>query len=226
MKKQLSYFTRKQRGAFVLLALLIIMLQVVLFYTNQIKNNVAHNYQIDLATQQKIDSLKLKAYSKNQLQPFNPNFINDAKGFRLGMSVQEIDKLLAYRAMGKYVNSANEFQQVTGVSNELLDKISPYFKFPEWTQTPKQTFKTSNVTIKKIDINTATYQDLVAIKGIGDYYANLVMNERDKLNGFLSLDQLNYINQLRPEANLVLKQNTYIGKKPLIIKININKASK
>jgi hypothetical protein len=39
------------------------------------------------------------------------------------MSIEEIDRLLAYRKLNKYVNSADEFQKVTLVS------IGPYFKF-------------------------------------------------------------------------------------------------
>jgi hypothetical protein len=53
------------------------------------------------------------------LYPFNPNFITDFKGYKLGMSVQEID-LLEYRKGNKYVNSPKEFQAVTQVSDSLL----------------------------------------------------------------------------------------------------------
>jgi hypothetical protein len=43
--------------------------------------------------QSKIDSIKDQ--SQNTLlkvYPFNPNFITDFKGYKLGMSVQEIDR--------------------------------------------------------------------------------------------------------------------------------------
>ena len=48
------------------------------------------------------------------------------------MSLEEIDRLLAFRKTNKFVNSKREFQQVTKVSDSLLNKISPYFKFPDW----------------------------------------------------------------------------------------------
>lgn len=56
------------------------------------------------------------------------------------MSTQEIDRLLAFRKENKYVNSAEEFQQVTKVSDSLLKIISPFFKFPDWIQ-KKNNFK-------------------------------------------------------------------------------------
>jgi hypothetical protein len=40
----------------------------------------------------------------------------------------EIDRLLAFRKENKYVNSAKEFQNVTKVSDSLLND-GPYFKF-------------------------------------------------------------------------------------------------
>src|SRR5690606_480539 len=149
--------------------------------------NETADYKVDAKTQLQIDSLKQLTLKKFDLQPFNPNFITDYKGFKLGMTTSEIDKLLKFRSTGKYINSATEFQKVTGVSAELLNKISPYFKFPEWTQNKKSnTYAENNepVVLKNIDLNKATIEDLVAIKGIGDYYANAVISEREKLGGF------------------------------------------
>src|SRR5690606_38003252 len=136
---------------------------------------------------------------------------------------------LKFRSTGKYVNSAAEFQQVTGVSKELLDKISPYFKFPEWTQHKKSSTYVENnepVVFKNIDLNKASVEDLVAIKGIGDYYANAVINEREKLGGFVSIHQIDFIKGLRPEAVKILKQNTKVKSAVAIKKVNVNTATK
>ncbi len=230
MKMQLPYFSNKQRRALVVFVVIIVLLQfVILIAKSRSFTNETANYKVDAATQLQIDSLKQLALKKYDLQPFNPNFINDYKGFKLGMTTVEIDKLLKYRATGKYINSAAEFQQVTGVSTEMLGKISPYFKFPEWTQNKKSNTYTENsepVVLKNIDLNKATIEDLVAIKGIGDYYANAVVNEREKLGGFVSIHQIDFIKGLRPEAVKILKQNTSIKVAATIIKVNVNTASK
>ena len=42
------------------------------------------------------------------------------------MSTQEIDRLLAFRKENKFGNAAEEFQQVTKISDSLLKVISPY----------------------------------------------------------------------------------------------------
>ena len=56
---------------------------------------------------------------------FNPNFISDFKAYQLGLSVEEADRLFAFRAKGKYANSPKEFQKVTGVNDSLLSLIRP-----------------------------------------------------------------------------------------------------
>ncbi|MDO5636165.1 MAG: helix-hairpin-helix domain-containing protein [Myroides sp.] len=228
MKHKLPYFSNEHRKGFLGLAMLIVILQGVLFLVKSNQKTEVAQYSVDAATERYLDSLGELALKKYEMQPFNPNFITDAKGFKLGMTTQEIDRLLQYRASGKYVNSAAEFQKITGVSNNVLDKIAPYFKFPEWTQNPKPIQKSfeSLPAIKKIDINKATFEELVTIKGIGDYFANAVINEREQLKGFVSTDQLRFIKGLRPEAVKILQQNTFVGKTPHVKKVNVNTASK
>jgi len=229
MKIDVPYFNNKQRKQLLCFLLLIVMLQIVIFIVKKQNNGSVTEYKVNNEVQLQIDSLKQQALKKYDLQPFNPNFITDYKGFKLGMSVNEIDKLLAYRATGKYVNSADEFQQVTGISSELLDKISPYFKFPEWTQNRKevnnQNYK-RDLPAKNLDINKATLEELVAIKGIGDYYANAVISEREKLGAFVSIDQIDFIKGLRPEAIKILKQNCIVKSVAGIQKVNVNTATK
>ena len=227
MKPTLPYLINKQRKAIMVLVLLIVVLQGVILWVKYANTNKEEfTYKIDVQAQSKIDSLKRISLKKYEPQPFNPNFISDAKGFQLGMSIEEIDRLLKFRATGKYVNSAADFQKVTGVSNELLAKMAPLFKFPEWTQNKKQETKSEVVVVNKIDLNKATLQDLVAIKGIGDYFANVILAEREKLNGFVSIQQVDFIKGLRPEAINIIKQTTFVKSATNIVKVNVNTATK
>ena len=45
---------------------------------------------------------------------------------------EEIDRLLKFRGQDKWINSPQQFQEVTQISDSLLAEIAPYFKFPEW----------------------------------------------------------------------------------------------
>ncbi len=179
-----------------------------------------------------VDSLKnlLRDNDTLKVYPFNPNFITDYKGYSLGMSTEEIDRLFSFRAENKFVNSAEEFQEVTVVSDSLLNKLSGYFKFPEWTQTKKaKTPKTqtssqvvSNVTI--MDINTATASDLKIIYGIGDKLSERIIKFRDRLGGFLVDEQLQDVYGLETEVIQRILQKFRVIQKPNVSLININEA--
>ncbi len=185
-----------------------------------------------LRNEQEMDSLipnsKPKGY---RIYPFNPNFITDYKGYRLGMSVAEIDRLLAYRKQNRFVNSAAEFQQVTRVSDSLLGTLAPYFKFPDWVLKSKQnsvTFSTTNSHPKKVsvvDINRATKEELMAVYGIGNKLSDRILNQRALLGGFVKMEQLQDIWGLNPEVIDQLNQAFAVQSTLTLPKIPINSAS-
>ncbi|MES2544825.1 MAG: helix-hairpin-helix domain-containing protein [Bacteroidota bacterium] len=185
-----------------------------------------------MALQTDIDSLKesKKDYSP-KIYPFNPNFITDFKGYKLGMSVNEIDRLLAFRKTNKYVNSAEEFQNVTKVSDSLLKTLIPYFKFPDWLKNkkefkpyPKSDFnKKTKIVI--IDINNATKQDLIKVYGIGEGLSDRILKQKELLGAFVSMEQMKDIWGLSPEVIENLNQNFKVLAQPKIKKININEIS-
>ncbi len=227
------------------LFILVILLQAGYFIINNFtkKTTVTSKEEQEwLALQPEIDALKA-AQAKKQftIYPFNPNFISDYKGYTLGMSVQEIDRLHKFREGNKYVNSAAEFQQVTQVSDSLLAAISPYFKFPDWVikkqaqqQQSNQSFADSYTNkpfakeekkIVQLDINEAVEEDLVKVYGIGPAYAKAILRKRAKLGAFVSMEQMNEFEQFSPEAVTGLKKAFYVGTNPTVTKLNVNTAS-
>ena len=138
-------FNKQERNGVFFLLLLIILLQSVYFLVKFSTSPSGQKVILDNVAQRQIDSLKQIALLNNapKIYPFNPNFISDYKGYTLGMSAQEINRLLQFRESGKYVNSALEFQEVTQVSDSLLSTISTYFKFPQWSQKQSKTKKSS-----------------------------------------------------------------------------------
>jgi len=184
--------------------------------------------------QKEVDSLRLVGIEnrKPKLYPFNPNFITDYKGYVLGMTNEEIDRLLAFRAKDKWVNSAEEFQDVTKVSDSLLTIISPYFKFPEWvTNTKASTSHTyQNETPKtfaqKQDLNTATAQQLQRIYGIGQVLSERIVKYRNRFEGgFISDVQLQDVYGLTPEV-IERVTNEFTVKTPRDVqKLDLNSAT-
>ena len=223
------------------MAIIIVVLQLVYFFVVPITIGISSDEKTDLNSdeiikfQQKIDSLKTIEIEnrKPKLFPFNPSFITDFKGYQLGMSIDEIDRLLAHRAKGKYINSATEFQQITQVSDSLLAIISPYFKFPDWVEKRQQKSKTTIKTYKPNqsknytvqDLNSAIPKDLTIINGIGDKLAQRIINYRNKLGGFAVDSQLYEVYYLDKAVADNVLQRFKVLKSPPIQKINLNEAS-
>jgi DNA uptake protein ComE-like DNA-binding protein len=228
-------FNRSQQIGIFLLVVIIVVLQLVYHFVDLSENNIPSEFnEQDLTLfQKKIDSVKLAAPAVKTVKtfPFNPNLITDYKGYTLGMSPEEIDRLHAYRIQDKWVNSSKEFQQITKISDSLLQKISPYFKFPNWvaSENSRASLKVSNSVKKafgdKIDLNTATAEDLMMLKGIGQVLSARIVNYRNKIGGFVDDLQLKDIYGLNYELREEI-QSYYTVKSPPEIKIfNVNQAS-
>jgi DNA uptake protein ComE-like DNA-binding protein len=229
-------FTREQRTGIVVLFGMIVILQLIYFFVDfSVSEKEYPDKQKWLSLQTQIDAEKLENDNDMpKIYPFNPNFISDYKGYKLGMSVQEIDRLLAFRKNNKFVNSAKEFQNVTKVSDSLLNTIAPFFKFPDWVN-HKKDFKGykdfSNTAFAKrekivlIDINQATKEDLIKIYGIGEAISIRILTQKEKLGGFVSMEQLNDVWGLSSEVIANLNTHFTIAKLPNFNKIDINNAS-
>ena len=245
MKKLSSHFwyTKNQRNGTLLLLVIILGLQLTFRFVTFSSENFLHSQQVDIRSfQHQIDSLKAIALleKKFKIYPFNPNYITDYKGYQLGMKTKEIDRLLAHRNNNLFVNSPQEFQEVTQVSNRLLQEIAPYFKFPDWVHRKKRTRKYSSTKkqvpakhdltigrseVSSTDINMATLSDFLSVNGVDEYLAERILNYRSKLQGFSLSKQLFEVWDLDKEvANAILKRFS-IQQKPAIEKVNINTAS-
>lgn len=237
MKHTKSHFTfsKKQRNGIFLLLLIIVLIQCFYYFSS-----FSSYDDFDLKTkeleqfQKEVDSLKLIQQEKNKpkIYPFNPNYITDYKGYTLGMTPQEIDRLHNYRNQNKWVNSASEFQQVTKVSDSLLGKISPYFKFPEWVTNPKPktSYTYSNIPKtyhQKIDLNVATAKQLQRVNGIGEKLSDRIVKYRNTfVGGFASDVELIDVYGLSPEV-IERITNMFTVKTPRVITTyNLNSATR
>lgn len=234
LEKLKPYFiyTRSQRSGLFALSMLIVALQLAYHFRNvAVADDDSAEKQHWLSLQPTIDSLGKAKTERPKFYPFNPNFISDFKGYRLGMSVAEIDRLLEFRKTNRYVNSAKEFQAVTKVSDSLLRQIAPYFKFPDWVKNKGKTTGHWQADRKKqapkalIDINLATQEELKKVYGIGDGLSERILKEKEKLGGFVSMEQMKDIWGLSEEVIANLERGFKVAEMPNVKKIKINDAS-
>ncbi len=227
-------FTRGQRNGIFLLLTLIIAAQSAYYFLDFNKPIVEIDVKALARFNEEVDSLRLVALknSEPKIFPFNPNYITDYKGYTLGMTTPEIDRLLAYRKAGKWVNSAKQFQDVTQISDSLLAKIAPYFKFPEWVTNSTQNLHTNIAYNKELtfdqkqDLNTATAVQLQSVNGIGKVLSQRIVKFRNSFQGgFIANVQLEDVYGLSPEVIERLTNQFTVKTPRQIVKLNLNEAT-
>ncbi|APY07688.1 competence protein ComEA [Winogradskyella sp. J14-2] len=237
MKSHFQFSNQQRNGIFSLLIIIIALQCINTFLDFSDDNAYVETEEIE-AFRKELDSLRLIEIENNKpkIYPFNPNYITDYKGYTLGMSNEEINRLHQFREKNQWVNSAKQFQQVTKVSDSLLNKISPYFKFPEWVTNPKPrsngysnsfSSKSKPKTFdEKIDLNTATASQLKSVYGVGEKLSERIINYRNKYNGFVADVELTEVYGLMPEVVDRIKNDFTVKTPKAITTYNLNSATR
>ena len=177
--------SKPQRGAILILLVLLIAVQLYRLLVNSpelspVDLNQAQSYQTQL------DSLRIKENAQTPIvYQYNPNYLTDYRAYTLGLPPEAFDKLLRYRQTNSYVNTPKQFQEVTKLSDSLMEKLLPQLKFSK----PLYKSKTKNRIVLKKDINKASASDFQEVSGIGAVLSERIVKYRSFLSGFSVLEQ-------------------------------------
>ena len=230
MKSHFNFNKQERSGVFFLVVLLCTLLFG--FYRIKYFPFRANSNLITLDSTQQAQFDSLVVLSNSSLNPdkrkFNPNYISEFKGYTLGMSAEELDRLYQFRSQNKFINSIQEFQEITKVSDSLLEAISPFFKFPQWeksTQKLNANIKSERTNNVPENLNEATANDLRKVPGIGEVLSARIIKFRNGLGGFLTNEQLYDVYGLDSSVAVRTLKKFQVIKAPKVEKININTAS-
>lgn len=188
MPKKRSFAFRSFRTQRVAFFLFLVLIGFQIYLENTAPEEAIDILVFDAALQEQIDSAKLQK-QQPRIFPFNPNYISLSKGYQLGLSLEEIERLHRYRDTGKFINSVTAFEQITQVTPSWLKQYSPYFKFPDWVTAEVEKRKKSK-TVEVKDLNTSTAADLTQVRGVGAVLSERIIKYRTRLQGFDELNQL------------------------------------
>lgn len=182
--------------------------------------------QEDAAALRWRDSLVSRQAKELPVYRYDPNFLSDYQGYMLGMFPEEIDRIFAYRAQGNRIQSEEEFWTVTEIAGERRNTIAPRLRFRAHR---KAGFKSAEKQKPELpvrrDINKATADELMKVRGIGPVLSERIVKFRDRLGGFLVREQLYDVYGLDPEVVERMFMRYTVVEKPEIAPININTAS-
>lgn len=182
------------------------------------------------------------------LSPFDPNTADSNTLLSLGLPSWMVKGMLKYRAKGGVYSSPEDFARVPGLTVKQYKELLPYIVIGDdykpastlvgerrrddarWSsesssssddgQTANYPRQEKMQPTEQLSINAADTNALKRVPGIGSYFARKIVEKREKLGGFVSLDQLLEIKNF-PEFALSYFTIPDGGVK----KINVNTAS-
>lgn len=141
---------------------------------------------------------------------------------QLGLSPKQAASLLKYR--DKYgLNSLQQMQQIRVLDQYILNQIKDSLRFEKEVYISTNKSDQKVIAIQKLDLNSASIEELVALPGIGSYTAEKIIQYRQRLGGFISLDQLQEIKGLNPD--MILKMTSFLQIRSKVQPIALNAVS-
>jgi competence protein ComEA len=218
IKDYFSFNKTERRGLFVLLSIIVLLIIVNIclpyiiprklydFSAFQKEIDIFEKQKIDLANESQKDKSNWKDFdyshpeqsvevSKLNPFPFDPNTMVQADWKRLGLTDRQIKTIMNYKAKGGTYQSKQDFKKMYCISPQEYEVLSSYIQLPE-TAEKNNGFAGQNEKPKKdelalsIEINKASADDFMKIKGIGEYFANKIISYRSSLGGFCRKEQL------------------------------------
>jgi competence protein ComEA len=173
--------------------------------------------------------------SKGELFYFNPNTASEEEFVRLGVRDKTIATILNYRNKGGKFFKPEDLERIYNLRHEEYERLLPYVRIeaaPSEHSTTAATFSTAQpkqyerkeFTAVTVDINTADTAQWKMLRGIGSGYAKRIVNFRNKLGGFVSVEQVaetfglpdSVFQKIKPQLKLNISS---------VNKINLNTAT-
>jgi DNA uptake protein ComE-like DNA-binding protein len=186
------------------------------------ENFSTRNYPMELQSQK-------DTYNKNAtLFSFDPNTLDDKGWKNLGLPTRTVHIINNYRSKGGKFYKREDLRKIWGLPEGFYKRVEPYIQIPALYKPAFQNNlhnpESTNSTIS-IDINKADTTAFISLPGIGSKLANRIVNFRDKLGGFHSIDQIGETYGLPDSTFQKIRRSLQISENPLRT-LNLNTANK
>lgn len=163
---------------------------------------------------------------------FDPNTLGHSGWKTLGLKDKTIQTIQNYLNKGGSFNKPEDLQRIYGLHATDYNRLAPYIKIE--SREPESIHSTNEYAKKEIgfkrfsynpiDVNAADTSAFIALPGIGSKLAARIVNFRDKLGGFYSVDQVGEVYGLADSVFQKIRQYLKL-EKIHVKKIDINKVT-
>lgn len=170
--------------------------------------------------------------------PFDPNTADSTQLLRLGLQPWQVRNIYKYRSKGGIYRKKEDFARLYGLTVKQYRELEPYIRIsndylPASTlvggkeRAEREHYERDTVRFpvkiqenEHIVLNTADTSQLKKVPGIGSYYAKEIVRHGQWLGGYVSVDQLDEIEDFPKDAKkFFVIQNAHPKK------LNVNKLS-
>lgn len=148
---------------------------------------------------------------------FDPNTADSTALLRLGLRPWQVRNIYKYRAAGGIYRTKEDFAQLYGLTVKEYRSLEPYIRISADYQPASTLFKKRKETMpdslparpsfprklgegETVDLNLSDTTVLKSIPGIGSYRARRIVEYGRRLGGYVSVDQLDEIDDVPPET--------------------------
>jgi DNA uptake protein ComE-like DNA-binding protein len=165
---------------------------------------------------------------------FDPNTADSTQLFRLGLQAWQVRNIYKYRAAGGIYRKKEDFARLYGLTVKQYRELEPYIQIssdylPASTlvkeDVPAYQRDTLRYPIKiaeneTVNLNVSDTAIYKKVPGIGSYYARRIADYSQRLGGFVSVNQLDEIDNFPQEA-----KKYFVVSTSQVHKMNVNRLS-
>lgn len=235
-KPQLSKATFRGTLIFIVVMMVIFVLPDVLFhfsarpplhisYASKAERNAYSELKRNAVRQPRAQGKRSKFRSPPE--KFDPNLYTAEEWMALGLSEKQAAVILKFSKRG--LRSNEDLRKIFVISDELFALVK------DSTVYPVRTYGEPAVAVSggekpyaekpvMVELNTATEEELLKVKGIGPFFARQILKRRDQLGGYTSTAQLLEVWKMDEEKLAVIQPSVTVNLRA-VRKININSAT-
>ncbi len=193
-------FSRTETNAF----LLFIPLIGVILFSEPVYRQFTRDDRVPFENISKTDSLyalfemaelnlvaaKKKRADTTRLHSFDPNLATESEFIALDLPKGLATRIVRYRKKGGKFRQKDDVLKIFGMDSGWYKRAKPWMVIETQKQNSTYSAKASLKQNARDDINTADSTQLDAVYGIGRVLARRILQFRDRLGGFISMEQL------------------------------------
>jgi len=204
------------------------IIDTVQLQQKDVANRNIDNYSTSFSHEPSIET----NFTKGTLFVFDPNTLSAEGWKKLGLGERTIRTILNYRNKGGKFYKPEDLQKIWGLPQGFYEYVAGHIQITSVQRNYERTYtNTYNQYEKKetriavVDINNADTSAYIALPGIGSKLAARIINFREKLGGFHSVEQIKETYGLPDSTFQIIKTYLQVSNST-VKKFNLNTATK